>query len=655
MRPLPKHVGVVGAGTIGPDIGYYLASEIPGCALTLLDISPDALMRARNRIAGYADKGVKRGKLTTDKADVIIKSLATTTQYADLENCDWVLEAATENLELKQEIFARAESVLPQDALITSNTSSLPAARLFSRLRNPQRATVTHFFAPAFQNPIVEVIEWDGLAAENLNYLRWLFAMTGKVPMVTADRVCFMLDRIFDNWCNEAGLLLQLAGAAEIDSVAQEFVHAGPFYVLNLANGNPIIIETNSLQAAEEGEHYRPAKVFSSVERWRTVSPGSTVAVAPGVCHAVRDRLAGIYISQSMDILDRDIGRDADLELGCRMAFGFKQGPADWMREAGENEVDRVLERLQAERPGMPGRRRPLAAYTEFARDILVDDVDGVRIVTLRRPQALNALHNDLNAEILRALCEVQDDPRTIGFVITGYGRKAFSAGADIGRFPSLLGDAPAAAQYARDCSRLLAYLDTLHKPVVAALNGMALGGGLELAMRARAIVAVRGARLQFPEITLGLVPGIGAMVVPYRRWPQAASLLHRMLRNAEAVTTDAAAEAGIIDVCVDLADLLPVATARVRELAGRSRLNLDAPLALGTLPTTEEKTCGGLVLSHEVREIMDRAIVTAAAAPSFSEALEVGYRAFGASACTPAAREGISAFFEKRPAQFTQ
>ena len=90
-----------------------------------------------------------------------------------------------------------------------------------------------------------------------------------------------MLDRIFDNWCNEAGRLLQTATAAEIDSVAQEFVHAGPFFVLNLARGNPIITETTTLQADEEGEHYRPASIFRSVDRWLTSPPGKPVEVAP--------------------------------------------------------------------------------------------------------------------------------------------------------------------------------------------------------------------------------------------------------------------------------------------------------------------------------------------------------------------------------------
>jgi enoyl-CoA hydratase/3-hydroxyacyl-CoA dehydrogenase len=139
---------------------------------------------------------------------------------------------------------------------------------------------VTHFFAPAWRNPAVEVIAWEKTDPAVVEYLRWAFCMTGKVPLVTADVACFMLDRIFDNWCNESAMLLDRATAAEIDSVAAEFVHAGPFFVLNLAHGNPIITETNTLQAEMEGAHYDPAPIFKSVDTWVTVPPGRKVEVA---------------------------------------------------------------------------------------------------------------------------------------------------------------------------------------------------------------------------------------------------------------------------------------------------------------------------------------------------------------------------------------
>ncbi|MCP4980010.1 MAG: 3-hydroxyacyl-CoA dehydrogenase/enoyl-CoA hydratase family protein, partial [Gammaproteobacteria bacterium] len=439
-KPLPKHIGIIGAGTIGPDIAYYLKSAIPGLSLVLIDVVEDQLDKALERIEGYANKGMERGKLTAEQAAGVTENLNTSTDYSVLADCDWVIEAATENLDLKHSIFAQVESVVRQDTLITSNTSSIPAERLFSKLEHQDRCTVTHFFAPAFSNPVVEVIDWDGGDNENVEYLRWLFCATGKVPMVTTDDVCFMLDRIFDNWCNEAAYLIDVASASEIDSVALDYVHAGPFDVLNFANGNEIIPEVNTLQADEEGEHYRPAPYFRSVKTWKTAPRGKPIEVPPETAKRIRDRLLGIVFSQTVDIVDRSIGTSADLELGCRLAFAFRKGPLKLMHELGEAEVTRILERLDKERSGMPLPRHDIGSYHDFQQYLLVDDLDGVKVITIRRPEALNALDDELNDEILSIIERYENDPHVKGFVLTGYGQRAFCAGADIGRFPEHLG-----------------------------------------------------------------------------------------------------------------------------------------------------------------------------------------------------------------------
>jgi enoyl-CoA hydratase/3-hydroxyacyl-CoA dehydrogenase len=260
-----------------------------------------------------------------------------------------------------------------------------------------------------------------------------------------------------------------------------------------------------------------------------------------------------------------------------------------------------------------------------------------------------------MNDEILSVIRRFEDDPKVTGFVVTGYGTRAFCAGADIGRFVDMLGDAPAAAQYARDCSRLLVHLDRMKKPVVAALNGMALGGGLELAMRCHAIVAVKHAWLQLPEVTLGIVPGIGAIVVPYRRWPHAADTFNAMLRQAGRLKAARARELGIVSgLADDYASLVGMAAAQVRQLAGRLAPIGDAPVEVRIEPA-EARSTSGQLLSRECIAIMEEAIRAAAAAPSFAAALETGYLAFGRSACTEAAREGITSFKEKRPADFSR
>ncbi|MBN9462113.1 MAG: enoyl-CoA hydratase/isomerase family protein [Burkholderiales bacterium] len=653
-RPLPRSVAVIGAGTIGPDIAYYLKAAVPGLKLCIVDVVQEAVDRAVRRLHDHARKAVATGRMSQAQASRISENVVGTLDYGAIADAEWVLEAATENLHIKQTIFERVEAIVSPRALITSNTSSLPAEQMFDALRHGERATITHFFTPAWKNPVVEVVRWRGVDSSVVEYLRWLFCFTGKVPLETADVAGFMLDRVFTNWCNESALMLDRATAPEIDRVSHEFVHAGPFSVLNLTRGNPIMIAANTLQARLEGEHYLPASIFGSVDRWVDAVPGGSGPLSADAAEAVRERLLGILFSQSMDIVDRRIGEPADLELGCRLALGFKKGPFEVMNGLGEEMTRRLLDRLSEERPGMPTQKRPFAAYQDFLRHVLVDEVDRIKVITLRRPEALNALHDDMTDEILSVIRRYESDADVKGFVIVGYGR-AFCAGADIGRFPNVLGDPEACIRYAHDCSRLLRHLDGMAKPVVAALNGMCLGGGFELAMRCHAIVAVDSAWMQLPEITLGIVPGIGALVVPYRRWPKAAAIFDDLLRRAERLTAKHAHELGVIDaIADDYAGLLALALERVDTISGHVKKIAEGPVSIPALTPVEPKAANGDRLSSEVIGIMEKAVRDAAAASTFADALEVGYRAFARSACTAAAKEGVAAFQERRRPDFT-
>jgi enoyl-CoA hydratase/3-hydroxyacyl-CoA dehydrogenase len=652
-RPLPDEVAVIGAGTIGPDIGYYLKSAMPDCKLFLLDVVEEPLKRAEQRIVGYTQKAVDKKKMKPEKAAAVSQNIVYTTDYEQIKNCKLVIEAATEDIPLKQKIFDLVEKIVGQDTIITSNTSSIPADRLFLKMTYPQRTTVTHFFAPAWRSLPVEVISWEGVSRQVLDYLFWFFANTGKAPIITDNAICFILDRIFDNWCNESAYLLDGATAGQVDKVAEEFVFAGPFFVLNMANGNPIIIETNSLQM-EEGDHYKPAPILASVDRWLTHRPGSPVKVTDEIKNSIRDRLLGILFSQSFDIIDRGIGTKEDLNFGCQVALGFKKGPLDLMRDLGEEEVQRIMKRFQQERPGFPQPGQSHAAYQDFDRFILVDEREGVKIITIRRPQAMNALNDDMTDEILAVLKQFADDPAVKGFVITGYGTAAFSAGADIGKFPSMLGDPEASAQYARDCAKVQMFMDQMDKPVVAAVNGLALGGGLEIAIRCHSMVATKNATLQFPEISLGILPGIGGCVVPYRKWPQGADLFHEMICLARPLRADEADGIGMISrIADDYPSLIKAAIDEVKSLQGKITRIPEGKIQIPHIKVPDEPKAGKQVLSKEAVSIAVKTIQDGAATENLSEALEIGYKGFGEIACSDAAKEGISAFLERRKPEF--
>ncbi|MCG2777806.1 MAG: 3-hydroxyacyl-CoA dehydrogenase NAD-binding domain-containing protein, partial [Desulfobacterales bacterium] len=397
-RPLPEEIAVIGAGTIGPDIAYYLKSALPAIKLYLVDVVEEPLKNAEKRLSGYAKKAVDKKKMKEDKAKAVLENIIYTMDYDQIKNCDLVIEAATESIPLKQKIFDSVEKTVSEDTIITSNTSSIPADRIFSKMKKPERTTITHFFAPAWRSLPVEVITWQGASQDTIDYLCWFFASTGKAPIMTGNAICFMLDRIFDNWCNEAAFLLESASASRVDKVVEEFVFAGPFFVLNMANGNPIIIETNTLQM-EEGPHYRPAPVLSSVDRWLTHRPGARIEVPGNIKDTIRDRMLGIFFSQSFDIIDRGIGTKEDLNFGCQVALGFRKGPLDVMQGLGEAEVNRIMKKFQEERPGFPQAKESFSFYQDFKRHVLVDEMDGVIIITIRRPQAMNALSDDITNE----------------------------------------------------------------------------------------------------------------------------------------------------------------------------------------------------------------------------------------------------------------
>ena len=653
-RSLPDEIAVIGAGTIGPDIGYYLKSAMPDSKLYLVDVVEKPLELAQQRIAAYTDKAIDKKMMTPEKAAAVLKNIVYTTDYQQINNCQLVIEAATESIPLKQKIFEAVENTVSADTIITSNTSSIPADRIFCHMKNPQRTSITHFFAPAWRSLPVEVISWEKGSQATLDYLFWFFANTGKAPIITDNAICFILNRIFDNWCNESAYLLDQATAGQIDKVAEEFVFAGPFFVMNLTNGNPIIIETNSLQM-EEGTHYLPASILASVDRWLTNRPGSPVDVSDEIKSAVRDRLLGILFSQSFDIIDRGIGTKADLNFGCQVALGFRKGPLDLMRDLGEDEVKRIMDRFQSERPGFPMPQQALAAYQDFKRFVLVDDIDGVKVITIRRPQAMNALNDELSDEILSVFKEFEDDPAVKGFVLTGYGTAAFSAGADIGKFPQMLGDAQASAQYARDCAKVQVFMDQMAKPVVAAVNGFALGGGLELAIRCHGIVATNNASFQFPEITLGILPGIGGCVIPYRKWPRGAQVFHEMICAGRSLKAKEAADVGMLtEIVDDYPSLIAASIKAVNDLQGKTSRIPEGKVAIPEINIPAEPKAGNQVLSKEAVSLTVKVIQDGAAADTLADALEIGYRGFGEIACTAAAKEGISAFLEKRPPNFT-
>ncbi|SPE27946.1 3-hydroxypropionyl-coenzyme A dehydratase [Candidatus Sulfopaludibacter sp. SbA3] len=244
-------------------------------------------------------------------------------------------------------------------------------------------------------------------------------------------------------------------------------------------------------------------------------------------------------------------------------------------------------------------------------------DESGVALVTVNRPDKLNALSRGVIQELDHAAGRIAEESAIRAAIVTGAGEKAFVAGADINELAALT--AVEARAHARRGQQVFRKLETVPKPVVAAINGFALGGGLELAMACTVRFAAENAKLGQPEVKLGIIPGYGGTQRLPRLVGPGRAL--EMLLSGDPVTAAEAWRIGLVNAVVPQAELLNYSRAWLQKALA------NAPLALG------------LVL-----EAVDVGLNS-----GLEEGLRFEAAAFGVSAASEDRREGTRAFLEKR------
>ncbi|MBC7258100.1 MAG: enoyl-CoA hydratase/isomerase family protein [Chloroflexi bacterium] len=252
--------------------------------------------------------------------------------------------------------------------------------------------------------------------------------------------------------------------------------------------------------------------------------------------------------------------------------------------------------------------------------NLIVERKGAVGIITINRPKSLNALSRATVAELGAAIDELNADDAIRAIILTGAGEKAFVAGADIGEFNSLR-SAEEAAAYARAGQAVLNRIERLPKPVIAAINGYALGGGCELAMACDIRIAADTARLGQPEINLGIIPGYGGTQRLTRLVGKGMAKL--LVLSGDPISAQEAQRIGLVDVVVPAAELMPKAMELAEKLASK------APVAL--------RLC--------------KQAINEGAEGTLASGLDHEAALFGVVFDTEDRVEGVSAFLEKRKA----
>ncbi len=211
-------LGVIGAGLMGNGIAHV--ASLSGIPVVLMDVQQQALDRALATMAKNMDRQVSKGSVSGADRDAALARIVTATENSAFADCDMVIEAATENEEIKKKIFAALCPVLKPEAFLASNTSSIPITRLAAATDRPGRFIGMHFFNPVPMMKLVEIIR--GLATEDATYqaVEALAKRMGKAPVMAQDWPGFVVNRILCPMINEAiqALMEGVGDVAAIDA-----------------------------------------------------------------------------------------------------------------------------------------------------------------------------------------------------------------------------------------------------------------------------------------------------------------------------------------------------------------------------------------------------------------------------------------------------
>jgi enoyl-CoA hydratase/3-hydroxyacyl-CoA dehydrogenase len=509
-------VGVIGSGSIGPDLAYGFLSSLAageGGKVFLLDIKKEALDAGVARIEGYIGKALARGRMSQKAADATRAALVPTMDIKDLASCDYVLEAATEDLKTKKIILRNLEQVVRADCLIGFATSAIPRARIAAEALHPERCFVNHPFYPAWRALPIEVVS-SGTDARFSTRMLDVLQKLGKVPIATADVPAFAADDVFSNYICEAVRIVEdgIATPAQVDQIVNSAIGGGgPLNVMDLTNGNVLVVHIQELMQEVGGEWFAPPALLvkQGTARWRNPKGSEDTTHTEAQAKQVMDRILAVLLGRAYAVAENGVCEASDLNWLLRMSLGFNEGTLDLGKKLGAKKVAELCQAYQKSHPGFPvpkcvaGKKLPA-----YLRDVTIQRDGGIAVVTVRRPESKNALCMQTVQELKSVFESLDADSSVQGVVFTGFGGPL--SGADINEFTSLTTreDTEGICYKAHPVQKVIA---NMKKPVVAAVDGPVMGGGAEFCMACHARVVGPNLAFAQPEVNLGIIPGYGA------------------------------------------------------------------------------------------------------------------------------------------------
>jgi len=661
---------VVGAGTMGGQIAQTIAAA--GIPVVLKDIGEElvqaGLQEARNVTSGQANKLAEKGKITPEQAQAqieeVVGRIQGTTSYEGFGDVDFVIEAVPEKMEIKQAVFAELDAATPGHAILASNTSSLSISEIGEATLRPEKVVGFHYFYPASIMPLIEIVEGDETSAETVTAALTFAQAIRKQPIACAEVPGFVVNRILNSGTSEIwreqeqkGLSIKLidegVGAAGV-------IPMGPYLLVNLLGLDTVLHVAEHL-----AESYGPERFYVPKGMQKLVSEGKLGAKTggdgfyspqgepnlpgenePDVPELVELLVLKTFVEACL-VLEEGIATHRDIDFGLMAGAGLdpRRGLLPPFMKADVEGLDTILERLEnaqerhGERFEPPTILRRLVAqgrlgqksgqgfyaYPQPDSDDSAPPTQVVKLETRADGVAIawlaNGQMNSIAPQVIEDLGKVWEHVKRSGvraLVVASSNPFLFSAGADIKAFNSM--DEAAGERLIHGAHALLREMESEGIATIAAVNGLAFGGGCELAMACDVRIAARSALFGQPEIKLGIIPGFGGT----QRLPRLVGTNKALEMNlvGDPITADEGYEFGLVNRVVDDHELLDTALAWARRLAGQ------APLAM-----------------EQIKRV--------SAAGDLDQGIEAEKQGFATVLRSEDAREGIAAFLGKRAARF--
>jgi enoyl-CoA hydratase/3-hydroxyacyl-CoA dehydrogenase len=658
---------VVGAGTMGGQIAQTIAAA--GIPVALKDID-DALVKAgldeaRNVSKGQLGALVEKGRITTEQAEAqlgeIVGRIQGTTSYREFGDVDFVIEAVPERMELKQSVFSELDAATPSHTILASNSSSLSITEIGEATLRPDRVVGFHYFYPAAIMPLIEIVEGEDTSAETVVTAVTFAQAIRKQPITCAEVPGFVVNRILNSGGAEVWREQEQRGLSikRIDEGigAAGVIPVGPYQLIDLLGLDTVLhVAEHLVESYGEERFYAPKEIGRLAAEGKLGAktggdgfydpqgkPNVEGDADPDVADLV-ERMSLKTLLEACLVLEEGVATHRDIDFGLMAGAGLdpRRGLLPPFLRADSEGLDTVLERMEnlrerlGERFAPPTILRRLVAQGRLGQKSgqgfyaypqpdpeqpgelvkLETREEGIAIAWLANGQ-MNSISPELIGDLERLWGQVKGSG-VRGLVIASSNPFLYSAGADIKAFTAM--DDSSGEQLIQTAHGVFGELGSDGVATVAAVNGLAFGGGCELAMACDVRIAARSALFGQPEIRLGIIPGFGGT----QRLPRLVGAGKALEMNlvGDPILADEAFELGLANRVVEDHELLDTALQWARKLAGQ------APLALAQIKRVS-------------------------AAGDLESGIEAEKCAFAEVFQSADAKEGISAFLAKRAPSF--